>query len=76
MIGTVTRVDADGAYVQVPSVLPGVELGPLPGIVHRTSVAPEAFTTYKAGDAVMVVEDTPNDFIVIGIVSTSVEPPS
>ena len=83
MIGTVTRVTAAGVYVMVPSILPGVELGPLPSLKHRYldkwqadsgTGTPGAVTTdtkltgYLAGDRVMVVEDTPNDFIVTGIV--------
>ena len=76
MIGTVTRTDGDGVYVRVDSVLPGLELGPLPAVVARTAWFPEEFSTYKAGDSVLVLEDTPNDFIVVGIVSTRVEPPT
>ncbi len=86
MIGTVTRVAADGLYVLVPSILPGVELGPLPSVVHRyldidtntpdtdlgtgvmTTTQTYRTTTYEAGDRVMVVEDTLNDYIVTGIV--------
>jgi hypothetical protein len=72
VIGTVTRVSAAGVFVKVPSILPGIELGPLPSIVHRykddSPGLTEHFTTYKAGDTVHVVEDSPNDFIVTGIV--------
>ncbi len=83
MIGTVSRVTAAGVYVTGLSNLPGVELGPLPAITHRYTDKWQAdsgtgspgavttdtkFTTYLAGDRVRVVEDTPNDFIVTGIV--------
>jgi len=34
----------------------------------RPSTA-DLFTTYEAGDRVQVVEDTPNDFIVTGILA-------
>lgn len=72
MIGTVTRVSAAGVYVRVPSILPGVELGPLPSVVHRykddSPALTEHTTTYKADDTVLVIEDSPNDFIVLGIV--------
>jgi hypothetical protein len=64
----VTRTDTDGVYVMIQAILPGIELGPLPAIVHRTKVSPQEFSTYKAGDVVRVIEDTPNDFIVTGIV--------
>lgn len=72
MIGVVSRVSADGVYVIGLATLPGIELGPLPSIVHRyNDDAPgltEHVTTYKANDRVLVVEDSPNDFIVTGIV--------
>ncbi len=83
MIGTVTRVTSAGVYILIPSILPGVELGPLPAVKHRYldkwqadsgTSTPGAVTTdtkltaYQAGDRVMVVEDSPNDFIVTGIV--------
>lgn len=84
MIGTVSRVTVDGVYVEKLPTLPGVELGPLPAVVHRYldkwqadsgTATPGAvttdtkFTTYLAGDRVRVVEDSPNDFIVTGIVA-------
>ena len=83
MIGTVSRVTAAGVYVVSLADLPGVELGPLPAVKHRYvdkwqadsgTSTPGAvsldtkLTAYQAGDRVMVVEDTPNDFIVTGIV--------
>ena len=87
MIGTVTRVVGTGAtatvYVLIPSILPGVELGPLLAVKHRYTDKWQAdsgtstpgavttdtkFTAYAAGDRVQVVEDTPNDFIVTGII--------
>lgn len=87
MIGTVTRVTGTGVaqtvYVLIPSVLPGVELGPLPCVKHRYTDKWQAdsgtaipgavttdtkFTAYAAGDRVTVIEDTPNDFIVTGII--------
>ena len=73
MIGTVSRVTSDGVYVTALANYPGVELGPLPAVVHRYHDDPPAtgdrFTTYKAGDRVQVVEDSPNDFIVTGILA-------
>lgn len=73
MIGTVSRVTGDGVYVIALPDLPGVELGPLPALVQRYHDDPPAtadrFTDYKAGDRVQVVEDTPNDFIVTGILA-------
>lgn len=72
MIATVTRVDSAGVYVSAPSMLPGVELGPLPALVHRYHDDPPAtgdrFTEYEAGDRVLVLEDRLNEFIVHGIV--------
>lgn len=72
MIGTVSRVSAAGVWVVGLATLPGIELGPLPALVHRylddaPGLAPH-LTAYSAGDRVLVVEDTPNDFIVTGIV--------
>ncbi len=73
MIGTVSRVTGDGVYVVGLADLPGVELGPLPALTHRYHDDPPAtadlFTAYEAGDRVQVVEDTPNDFIVTGILA-------
>ena len=73
MIGTVSRVTGSGVYVTGLANLPGIELGPLPALVHRYHDDPPAtadlFTTYEAGDRVQVVEDTPNDFIVTGILA-------
>ena len=72
MIGTVTRVDGDSVWVTVAAILPGIELGPLLTVVHRyKDDAPgltQHLTTYLAGDRVLVVEDTPNEFVIIGIV--------
>lgn len=71
MIGTVSRVTGDGAYVTGLASLPGVELGPLPALVHRYHDDPpgdaERTTEYAAGDRVLVLEDTPNDFYIAGI---------
>ncbi|MBI1377256.1 MAG: hypothetical protein GC157_07220 [Frankiales bacterium] len=73
MIGTISRVTADGAYVTGLADLPGVELGPLPSLVHRYRDDPpadtERMTEYAAGDRVVVVEDTPNDFYIAGILA-------
>lgn len=84
MIGTVSRVTAAGVFVVGLADLPGVELGPLPAIKHRyldkwqadsgtgtpgAVTTDTKFTTYLAGDRVQVVEDTPNDFIVTGILA-------
>jgi hypothetical protein len=83
VIGTVSRVTVDGVYVTGLPALPGVELGPLPAVKHRYldkwqadsgTSTPGAVTTdtkltaYQAGDRVRVVEDSPNDFIVTGII--------
>lgn len=77
MIGVVTRTDTAGVYVKVESILPGIELGPLPALVQRyhdihATVTTIRTTYYQAGDTVMVLEDTPNDFIVVGILTTAV----
>lgn len=73
MIGTVSRVTGDGVYVTGLANYPGIELGPLPALVHRYHDDPPAtadlFTAYEAGDRVHVVEDSPNDFIVTGILA-------
>ena len=73
MIGTVSRVSGDGVYVTGLADLPGIELGPLPALAHRylddSPSTTERLTAYKAGDRVQVVEDTPNDFIVTGILA-------
>jgi hypothetical protein len=86
VIGTVTRIGDGGLYVLVPSILPGVELGPLQSVVHRyldidtntpdtdlgtgvmTTTQTYRTTTYLAGDRVMVVEDSLNEYVVTGIV--------
>lgn len=83
MIGKVTRVSGAQVWVQVPSRLPGVELGPLQAITHRYfdkwqadsgTSTPGAVTTnekrtaYQAGDRVLVLEDGLNEFIVFGII--------
>lgn len=72
MRGVVTRVTAAGVYVQIKSIFPGIELGPLDSVKHRFTDDPpastERFTTYKAGDRVLVSEDQPNDFIVVGLI--------
>lgn len=71
MIGTVTRVDSAGVYVTVAAI-PGVDLGPLPALVHRYHDDPPAtgdrFTEYEAGDRVLVLEGRLGEFIVHGIV--------
>ncbi len=81
MIGVITRVEADGLYVEIASVLPGAELGPIPGLVHRyidtntpdTDLGTGIMTTttlltaYLAGDRVLVIEDSLNDYIVLGV---------
>lgn len=73
MIGTVSRVTGDGVYVTGLANYPGVELGPLPALTHRykddaPGLTPH-LTVYAAGDRVQVVEDSPNDFIVTGILA-------
>ncbi len=68
MIGVVSRVDADGVWVEKIAELPGQELGPLKALRYRISTAPDAFTTYAEGDIVEVRENNPNDFTVAGIV--------
>lgn len=69
MIGTVSRVDADGVYVEHLPDLPGIELGPLLAVRHRVSTGPDVFTTYAAGDIVRVVEESPNEYVVAGILA-------
>ena len=67
MIGKVTRVDGNQVHVIVDAILPGIEMGPLPAVAHRVTLSPDTFSRYRAGDTVLVVEDTFNDFIVIGV---------
>lgn len=84
MIGTVSRVDSAGVYVTGLGSLPGVELGPLPALVHRYldkwqadsgtgtpgAVSTDTkFTAYAAGDRVLVLEHRANEFVVHGIVT-------
>jgi hypothetical protein len=70
-IGTVTRVTGDGVYVRLPKALPGVELGPLLALVHRyrddSPGLTAHLTAYLAGDEVLVIETTSQEFVVYGI---------
>lgn len=69
MIGVVTRTSAEGVYVRIESILPGTELGPLRAVKTRT-IGPsntEYQSVYAAGDHVLVIEDTPDDFLVVGV---------
>lgn len=58
MIATVTRVSAAGVWVSAPSVLPGVEMGPLMYL--------GAVSGYTAGDRVLLTEVGPDDYVVAG----------
>lgn len=68
MIGIVSRVTTAGVWVRVDSTYPGQELGPLPAAIRRNGGTVDALTTdYAEDDRVLIIEDTPNDFIVLTI---------
>jgi hypothetical protein len=64
VIGTVTRVTSAGVTHRYLDKWQADSGTSTPGTVTTDT----KLTAYQAGDRVMVVEDSPNDFIVTGIV--------
>lgn len=66
MIGKVTRIAGSMVMLRLPDY-PGAEVRAR-AVVHRIAASPEAFTAYKAGDTVLVVDDEEGGLLVTGVI--------
>lgn len=75
--GVVTRATAAGVWFRVQSRWPGVEFGPCPLLANAVRM-PDSIVgladLIEKGDAVLVAETAPADFVVLGVIRDGIDP--
>ena len=75
--GIVTRATAAGVWIRIQSRWPGVEFGPCDLVANAVRM-PDAVVGLadfiEKGDAVLVAETGPADFVIVGVIRGGVDP--